>query len=442
MRLQQISRFLSELRQKKFLRHVAVVASGSAASQIVAILFSPLLTRLYGPAAYGELNLFLSAVGILSAFATLSYANAIILPREDGDAWRLLRLSVLLAALISILGGILLTLGSRSMLEGMGIAQLAPFIALIPVAAFLTALAFTLDQWLIRKRLFGKSSRIVVLQSFIDNAVKVGFGLSTPSSAVLIGVSVLSSGILAVQSFLASAGNRYQIAKDELRRTWLDRRTREIAWEYRDFPLYRTPDVLLNSFSQNAPVLVIGVLFGSAAAAFYAIGNRVIMLPFLVVSQAVSKVLAQKIADLMHEGEMIKRYLLKATGGMALVGAPFFLFVALAGPWVFGLVFGDHWTAAGEYARWLGLWAFVAFCNTPCVSVIPHLGLQAHSLVFAAFAAGGRVAVLWAGFTWFNNALDSIMLFSIFGMIINMFWMGFIIHRSGSAKWSRESLKS
>jgi O-antigen/teichoic acid export membrane protein len=99
-------RFLKNSYRSKFVRNVAVVASGTAASQAIAIAFSPLITRLYGPDAFGILGAFLAIVSVLTPIAALSYPIAIVLPKEDVDARGLARLS----AYISIFIGILLSI--------------------------------------------------------------------------------------------------------------------------------------------------------------------------------------------------------------------------------------------------------------------------------------------------------------------------------------------
>lgn len=58
----------------QFVRNVATLAAGTAAAQAIAMVFSPIITRLYGPEAFGLLAIFTSVVGLLSAGVALSYS--------------------------------------------------------------------------------------------------------------------------------------------------------------------------------------------------------------------------------------------------------------------------------------------------------------------------------------------------------------------------------
>src|SRR5699024_11633658 len=51
---------------------------------------------------------------------------------------------------------------------------------------------------------------------------------------------------------------------------------KQLAKKHRDFPLYRAPEELFNTISQNLPILLLTSLFGPASAGFYSIGRTVL----------------------------------------------------------------------------------------------------------------------------------------------------------------------
>lgn len=99
---QRILTETKRLRQTPFVRNVATVASGSIASQIIALAFSPIIAMLYGPGVFGMLGVFSTIVAILVPVAAMTYAMAVVLPARDEDAWDLVELSLGLAFLTSI----------------------------------------------------------------------------------------------------------------------------------------------------------------------------------------------------------------------------------------------------------------------------------------------------------------------------------------------------
>jgi O-antigen/teichoic acid export membrane protein len=419
-----------ELAKGKLVKNVMIVAGGTAASQLIALLVSPILTRMYGPEAYGELGLFLSYVAIFASISSLTYANAIVLPKDDDDSRDMVRLSLYLSSIIAIaVVAIGLIFPSAWTLIGAG--SIEKYALLIPVVAWLSSVSLVFDQWLIRKANFSRSSKIVLTQSVFDNSAKLGMGSIWPGSLSLILVSITSQLITAYQSLRAgfkSIGcDLYQLIRPS-------NNLINVAKEYRSFPTYRAPEILFNTFSQSAPILMLSALFGPGAAGLYSIANRIIFLPFTVISQAVGKVLLQKITEVMHADGEIFPLLLRATLVLAGLGIPFFIPIIIWGPDLFGFIFGARWAQAGEYARWLSLWAMAMFCNVPVNVALPHLKLQAHALAFEIFITSGRVLMLWLGFKVFESSMVAVMLFAIFGMAINLSWVVYILVKAKQMK--------
>ncbi len=65
------------------LRNVAVLALGSGLAQVVALAASPLIARLYSPADYAVLTMFLTLSGVLIPFACGKYEVAIVVAGTD-----------------------------------------------------------------------------------------------------------------------------------------------------------------------------------------------------------------------------------------------------------------------------------------------------------------------------------------------------------------------
>ncbi len=78
--LRVVRREFLALRERAFVRNVMTVAMGTALSQAIAMAFSPLITRLYGPEAFGLQSVFVTVVGLVSTVAALGYPTAIVLP--------------------------------------------------------------------------------------------------------------------------------------------------------------------------------------------------------------------------------------------------------------------------------------------------------------------------------------------------------------------------
>ena len=93
----------SDYLRSEFFRNALTLISGTTIAQFVAILLTPILSRIYSTEDFGELSLFMSITGILSVVSTMRYEMAVILPEKDEDAVNVMALSFLIAVGWSVL---------------------------------------------------------------------------------------------------------------------------------------------------------------------------------------------------------------------------------------------------------------------------------------------------------------------------------------------------
>ncbi|WP_218149995.1 lipopolysaccharide biosynthesis protein [Halopseudomonas formosensis] len=407
---------IKQLGQSKFVRNVAIVATGTAGAQAITMAFAPVITRLYGPEAFGLLGTFMAILGVLTPIAALTYPIAIVLPKSDTDAKKLAKLSALVALIVtSIAAAVLLTAGDW-IADALSLGAVAGFLLLIPLAMLFAAFQQIFTQWLIRKKQFRITAKVAVLQAFIMNSAKAGAGWFHPVGAVLI---VIAVGGQALHALLLWAGTRSKEAalpdNDESAGT-----LRELANRHKDFPLYRAPQVALNALSQSLPILMLASFFGPAAAGFYTLGRTVMGVPSTLIGGAVGDVFYPRIAEAANNKEKLFNLVLKATGALAAVGfVPFFVVIA-TGPWLFSFVFGAEWVDAGEYARWIALWMYFMFMNSPSNKTIPVLKIQGFYLFFTVFTILIRLVGLGVGYFVFSSDLVAIAIFGVSGAVINV----------------------
>ena len=104
-------------RSSSFATDVLKLVTGTTFAQAVTILASPLLTRLYGPEAFGFLALFTSITSIIGVIACMRYEMAIMLPKTDEEAANLLGLCLLCVAVVSVLAVPALYFGADALLS-------------------------------------------------------------------------------------------------------------------------------------------------------------------------------------------------------------------------------------------------------------------------------------------------------------------------------------
>lgn len=403
----------------KFIKSVMVVMSGTIAAQAITLLCAPIITRLYGPEAYGILGVFNAVLNIITPIAALTYPIAIVLSEKKKDAILLGKISVYIATILSLIMLLSLLIFKDSIVELFQINSIAPFLYFIPIILFFSAISQVLEQWLIRIKLFKATAKVSFVQSFVLNISKVGGGLANPIAPVLVIIAtfghILKSLLLIYHSNGISKLFKWRsilINKGEFSQM------RSLLKKYNDFPLFRTPQVFLNTTTNGLPVLMLTTFFGPAAAGFYSISRTVLLLPSQLIGKAVGDVFYPRITEAHNNRENLTSLITKATLMLGLIGlVPFGLVVAF-GPSLFAFIFGQEWETAGEFARWLALWLFLMFVNRPSVVSIPVLRMQGKFLVFEIISIVIKTVALILGFYFMKDPVVTIALFSISGVIL------------------------
>lgn len=392
--------------------------------------FAPLITRLYGPEAYGLQGVFMSVVGLVGAVSALGYPTAIVLPRSDDDARELVRLSIYIGVGTSLVAAVLIAFFGNAILSVLNAQEIGELIYLVPVAMFIGVLGSALGQWLIRKQAFGLTARYGVFTITLLSVAKTGLGYVHPSALVLILTNIVGGLVGTALTFIGWLRQKTKLIEPSSAVGAPTVSIWRVAAQHRDFPLLRTPQNLINGLSQSLPVLLLASLFGSAAAGQYTIALSVLAVPATLVGGSVMSVFYPRINEALHNGENAQSLIIRATLGMALTGGLPYLIVALAGPMLFPFVFGDKWDAAGHYAQWLAPWLFLQFINKPAVAAIPALRLQGGLLIYELFSTGTKVIALWIGFSFFEDDVTSVALFSIAGIVAYVWLILWVIRRS------------
>lgn len=407
---------IKKLTKSKFVRNVAIVATGTAGAQAITMAFAPIITRLYGPEAFGLLGIFMAILAVLTPMAALTYPIAIVLPKEDAEAKGLAKLSIMLALGLSAFALALILTWGDALAQLLGAVRFSQYLWLIPFAMIFAALHQVLEQWLIRRKQFKVTARVAVIQSVILNSTKAGAGLWYPLAAVLIVLQTLTSGLYALLLWLCLRRSAQHGLNTEYQKGSL----RALAHKYRDFPMFRAPEVTINAASQGLPVLMLAAYFGPASAGFYTLGRTIMGIPAGLIGKSVGDVFYPRITDAAKHGEPLYLLVKKATLLLAAVGLVPFGVIMVFGPWLFTFVFGAEWTMAGEYARWLAPWMLFLFINNPSVKVIPVVDAQAFQLLFTIAAIVMRLGALAAAYYVYRSDVVAVIAFSLVGAFLNI----------------------
>jgi len=275
----------------------------------------------------------------------------------------------------------------------------------------------SLQAWGVRAKAFKQTSVTQLIRSLSSSSMQVGLGFFKTGSIGLIVSSVLADLIASI-NLLRIFFNDFKISIKKINRLKL----KQLAKEYRDFPIYSASQNVINALSSGLPVLLLTHFFGVSIAGAYAFGVRLLSTPMGLITGAMRQVLFQKASETQHNGGSLIALYLKITVGLFALGLLPTLILIIWAPEIFSFIFGVQWHTAGLYARWLILWMLFVFCNVPAILYARIIRIQRTVFFYDLILLVVRTTILVIGGLYFT-ASQSIALFSIIGASMNLLFI-------------------
>ena len=333
----------------RFARNVAVLAGGAALGQAASILAAPILTRLYAPADFGVLNVYVSALGILLAVGCLRYEYAIALPEADELAVHVMVLAFTALTCVSALFGVIIASYGASISLMLGVPEIRPYLWLLPISLMLGGAYQVMTLWGVRKQAYPVLARTRVQQGVGALLVQGALGWlhGGPLGLLLGDVFGRASGTLAIVRSVPptryASGIRLALLL-------------QVARRYVRFPLVSAGSSLVNSAGQYYPPIVFAAMYGSEAAGWLFLAVKIFGLPLSLVGHSVGQVFLGHVAQrVTSDPRGVLRLHASLVLRLLLLGSVPAGVLMLFGPDLFALVFGSAWREAGMYARLLAL---------------------------------------------------------------------------------------
>jgi lipopolysaccharide exporter len=399
--------------ESRFSRDVLTLVSGTTVALIISTLASPIITRLYGPEAFGLLALFTSITNILGVIVCLRYEVAIVLPKSDEEASNIFGLCMLIVVFISLAIIPLLILFQQPLLQYLKAPQLGSYFLFIPPTLLISGTFLALNLWNTRTKQYYRLSIARVTSSVTTTGTQLGAGfLGYASGGVLIYANILGQ-------LVSTCVLGLQIMRDHLsffRHTITLKGMVEAFKRYSNFPKYDVWSALINQISWQVPVLMLSSFFSTTIVGYYSLGMMMVTLPMSLIGGAIAQVFFQRAAIAQHEGSL--SFIFEDTYSFLIKISLFpLLLLTFIGQDLFILIFGPSWGEAGYYIQILSVWAVFFFISSPISSIISIIGKQKIGLVLSTINLITRFVSIFIGGI-LGSASLSILLFSLSGTVM------------------------
>lgn len=380
---------------------------GTMISQLIGIVLSPVLARIFSPADYGLWGIFSSTALICAIFMTGRYEVAILRPKEDSEALNLVRLSMLIC-----FGCLLLISVGFWTAKAFGFFSeigLIFFIALVIYLLF-NSLSQVLSYYSNREERYKRIASGSIGKNVSQGAVRLLLGFGGFTNFGLIYGAV--AGAMTNACILAFPLKNVR----KILSSFSIHGIKNQAIKYFRFPLYEMPSAALNTLSTNVPLLLLAYFFSETEIGYFSMAISLMFLPISFITSAQSQVYYKR--STVSNDKEIGQLTVKIFLANFLVSGVGLLIIGIFASQIFSFFLGSRWIIAGEYAACFAPWLLMVSSFSPISTIFLLKDKQNQSFIFNLILFASRLMAVFVGGLYFKTMLASMILYAIVGFIV------------------------
>ncbi|WP_040197570.1 lipopolysaccharide biosynthesis protein [Candidatus Soleaferrea massiliensis] len=354
-----VKRLADGFRKSEYARNISVVLVGTVIAFGIQFLTTPFISRLYTDQDVGLFQTFTSWYSILVIVATGRYEFAVMLPREDDDAFNLTVLSSVLSVLFAAL--CYAALGVYQVFIG----AVAQWVWYLPAAVGVLGVYYSCNYLLNRKKRYVNLSVNKMIQA-------VGVGGLSILFAVLFAGRFKQYGLflayLIAQSFVMLLLILYTVheyRKERERVSIRFSRMKELAKRYRHFLFFSMPSGVVNTYANQIPVFLLGFFWDAGIVGQYSMMMRVLALPITLLGQSIGDVFRQRASSEYTSTGQCRDVYFKTLRSLALIAIlPFGILLLFSKP-LLTWFFGSQWGMAAVFSSIMAPFFYVKLVVSP-----------------------------------------------------------------------------
>lgn len=385
-------------------KNILTMVGGRVISQVIPILLTPLLTRIYSPGEFGVFAVYSTIVSIFSMLSSIRYCLSIIFAKDEKEAKKLVFLSSSISVLfVTILSIFLFWIGGQ-FFGILGVEILQKYLVVLILNILIVALFESMFYYVLQSKKYRTFAIISIIQSVSLVVLRLLWGYKINTESGLM-ISYLISYVVAYILMLLTLGvlknnSDVKISFKEIKR---------LLFKYRRFPLFNLPADTLATLTNQSPNLLLNRFFGEINAGYFSLSEKVLGAPLWFVTSSVGDVFKQEAADQYKEKGTCLPIYTKTAKGLFLLGIAPFVAIFLLLPPMIPFLFGTEWEPVGDFVRIFTLMYFAKFVVTPVSYVSYIINKQKYYMYFQAMKFSAIVIGLGIGFYTGNFYLGLIL---------------------------------
>jgi O-antigen/teichoic acid export membrane protein len=402
---------------KVYYRNFLTMLSGNTLSQLIPFIIAPILSRIFSPEEFAVLANFMAIVGVIGIISTGRLELAVPIPQDHKKAQEIVFTGLIITLLLGLLS-ILIPIFAYQISELYKDNQLGDYLWMVPFSVVSFGLLGLTNNWNLRQEKFHLLSIGKIAQSVVNNGLAALLGYIGWGINGLIIAWLLSQY---VNIFILLVGVNRKVSYKDFGIVTL----KTTLKEYKDFPLINSLHAFTDIFiTQFLLYWVISSYFGFLELGLFAMMNKYVKAPIILVSTSVSQLFYVEAGKAINQGASLFPIVKKTVRTSILFAIPFTIVLLVLGPWIFKIYLGTKWEAAGVYAQSLAPMLFLYFILSPISGLPILLNKQKGAFAFSVLGYSFTIFALFIGI-WLQ--LDFSKTLIIYGAAFALFYLMMLV---------------
>lgn len=359
----------------EFIKKICFLTIHFGLAQLILLLATPLLTRLYTPDNFASFGYITAFISIFLPLTSLQFEYAIPLSKIQKITNLLVKMCLLLVCSMGILiFAIFIFLQSYFSLTKIDVISSALFFIIFLLQGLVQVYTLSLNTE-------GKI-RVIAQGRIIQNCVMVAVQIMLPISFYTHCSNELLIGLLL--GLLSNLIYYYKLSFFKLSTINVNLSKRKIVFlfkRYYKLPLFSSWSAFVESSSTLMPILLIGPFYGAKWLGIYFLVYRVFTAPSGLLTNALSRLLIKEFSDCIKEKITITPLFFKVSKLLASLAVVYLLIMILISPYM-PCIFGSSWVDAEPVLKVLSPIIAIMLCVSPLSAIFLFLNKNGIDLIW------------------------------------------------------------
>ena len=359
---------ITKILQLPLVRNTLKLSSSSALLMLLPLIVTPILSRLYSPADYGDWGVFSSVFYVVNSFLFLSYENTIVKSNNEEEVPNLIGICVIVSSFIILITLLTFTVGQ---LIGIDFFCNFPSVKLLILLLAAQAIHIIANNVANREKKYGLMSIANIIGGTTQASFRVAFGV----------YPIVAYGLI-VGNVLAQVFTTLFIVICLLR-------TVQIEWKYlsfkrvvslakinKKFPQFDAPARFVELSLANIALIIMTFFWNKSEIGSYSMVTQFVLLPISIVGSSMGNVFYKELCESAGKPDIIALTTQRASKITFMISFLPLLFFVFGGDYLLTIVLGEKWSSAGSIAICLCIYSVPLILSEPLLPIFRSLDRQ------------------------------------------------------------------